>query len=187
MNATVVSLNAILAKSNASNASNTSNANTSKPNVSWAKTVPSAELARAFFAALRSAGMVTNDEGKRVRDPGMIRAHEVEAIKAFTGEYSVGGSHGSQLDAARTLAQRALAAGASQPVVKAYSRTSAPTVAGFVAGMPDHITKQKGILESLIRETVEEKCLAYAAKDSKKCATLDSQLTELRARLASLG
>jgi hypothetical protein len=174
MNATVVSLGEMV-----------SAAATKTATTAAAKPMPSAADARTFFLALRSAGMVINGEGRKVRDPGMIRAHEVEAIGAFCG-YSVGGSHGSQLDAARTLAQRLLAK--PEPVaVKPYSRTSAPVETGFVAGMPDNVTKQKGILESLIREVVEEKCLAYAANDSKKCATLDSQLTELRARLNSLG
>ena len=100
--------------------------------------VKTADMAKAFILALRST---------------RSKAEEGEAIKTFTGKYSRGEPHGVQLDVARNQARKLLATGVKD-VSKEYSRCS-PSLGGYVAGMPNALEKQRGIVQAQMREAME--------------------------------
>lgn len=107
--------------------------------------------AAEFILALRNAGKVekTNEAGVKVMlgDSIKERKDQILAIAGFVG-YSVGTSHGTQLDNARLKAQFIL-----RPM-KTESKVSA-TVSGFVAGMPNGTAKVVNDLQGRIRLATE--------------------------------
>jgi hypothetical protein len=142
---------------------------------------PTKETAKEFFIALRNVGLTLNEQGVKIRNLSLLHHHEVAAIEKFCG-YDLREPHGSQLDAARRLATSLL-----KPVVvpsTEYSRGSSAPVSSIVPGLPDRTSKEKGILESRIRELVELKCASF--KHGENVSNVDQQLKSLRNRLAML-
>ncbi len=103
--------------------------------------------AAGFLLALNQAGKIrkANESGVMitVSDPKKERQDQILAIQAFIG-YNFSGAHGTQLDMARSAAQREL-----RPI-KAESKV-AVTVAGYVAGMPNATTTKVRDLQARIR------------------------------------
>lgn len=108
---------------------------------------------RAFLMVLRSAGMrsreVTNEvtgevSQQQFHDPSLTREDTIKAIAGYVG-YDAAGDFGEQDQEARAKAQREL-----KPVVpQEYKRTLvAPTIAGYVAGMPNVSVKSAVNLEA---------------------------------------
>ena len=108
---------------------------------------------RAFLMVLRSAGMRSKEVKNEVtgevtqqqyHDPSLTREDTIKAIAGFVG-YDAAGDFGEQDLAARAAAQREL-----KPVTpQEYKRTLvAPTVAGYVAGMPNATAKLAVDLEA---------------------------------------
>lgn len=177
MNATLVDLSSLVALA----------ASKAAAKAAVVRAMPNVENARAFLIALRNAGKRSNEHGVMVGigNPSLIREDEVTAISDFCG-YVVRDSHGSQLDSARRLAQKLLAAPAKD-MPKEYRRGVAATVAGYVAGMPDNIERNRASLEAELRQAVDEKCTAFASNDHAKLAMLDKQIQGLRNSLVKLG
>ena len=144
---------------------------------------PSADMARAFLTALRTAGKRANDKGVMVpggRDATI--ADEAELIGAFCG-YSKGQPHGTQLDNARQAAQRALRPVASSTAP--YSRCSA-SVGGYVAGVNDAAAaqaKQQATLEGLLRAKIDEASEALRAGDEAALDRCEAEARNIRARI----
>jgi hypothetical protein len=146
----------------------------SLPPVSIVHSTPTAINAKTFILALRQAGMTVNDEGRKIRDPGLIREHEVQAIKDFTGDYDISGAHGLQLDAARRLAQKLLACPSS-----AMSE-SRPVSKGYVAGMPDRLSKAEQDIRARILFCDEVRLQAMSRGDTATANQALAKLTSLR-------
>ena len=134
--------------------------------------------AKAFILALRQAGMTVNDEGRQIRDPGLVRQHEVQAIKAFTGDYSLSGAHGLQLDDARRMAQKLLAK--PSPAMQ----ESRPTGKGYVAGMPDRLSKAEQDIRARILFCDEIRLQAMQRGDMATANQALAKLASLRDLLA---
>jgi len=91
------------------------------------------EAAEAFKAACLRAGRRGN-----LFDRQLVVADEAEAIRAMTGGVYYA-PHGACLDSARRLATTAINRDTGAIVTAA--RRTAPTVAGYVAGVPDQTRK----------------------------------------------
>jgi hypothetical protein len=151
--------------------------------------MPSADMARAFILSARNAGKRANDKGNMVStgNPADRVADERAAIAALTGGYLVGNgapAHGTQLDNARAMAQRAL-----RPVAAStapYSRGGQATVAGYVAGINDAAAaaeRQSAVLKGLLRAKLDEAKEALAAGNDKEADRLASEARDLYARI----
>lgn len=89
--------------------------------------------ASGFWTALKNAGMRRHPEtGKLLRHPTLILSDEKLAICAYVG-YEWASPHGAQLEKARLRARFDL----KPEKAKEHRRGVAPTIAGFVAGMPN--------------------------------------------------
>jgi len=110
------------------------------------------------------------------------QAEHIVALRSFTG-YDFSQPVGMQVDAARRLCQRILS-----PVEKAtaaYTRSSALTLNGYVAGMPDNQAKEIRSLQAQCRALIDDISKAEFARASTK--DIESSLRTVRARLVSLG
>ena len=109
------------------------------------------------------------------------QSEHIAALSSFTG-YDPSQPVGSQVDAARRLCQRILS-----PVEKAttaYTRSSAPTLNGYVAGMPDNVSKEITSLRAQCRALVDDIAKAEFARAST--TAIEASLRTVRSRLASL-
>lgn len=108
---------------------------------------------RSFLMVLRSVGMRTKEHKNEVTgeirqvpvfDESLVRDDTIAAIAGYCG-YDAAGDFGEQDQEARAKAQREL-----KPVVpQQFKRTLvAPTVAGYVAGMPNSTAKLAVDLEA---------------------------------------
>jgi hypothetical protein len=91
------------------------------------------EAAEAFRAACLRAGRRGN-----LFDRNLVVADEAEAIRAMTGGVYYA-PHGACLDSARRLATTAI--NRDTGAIVTAERRTAPTVAGYVAGVPDQLRK----------------------------------------------
>jgi hypothetical protein len=159
--------------------------------------------AEGFIEALRSAGKRQDATGKTITDHNMIRPDETLALYAYCG-YQVKESHGTQLDNAKRRAQRSIKVAkgevqAGKADDAPYARGVAPTMAGFVSGMPDELAKQ--IQDLLARERLTAETMAEHirhARDEEKsdhernaasglAALEKARLNQIRKDLAALG
>jgi len=118
------------------------------------------ETAKAFILALSRAGMTANDKGVYIRT-AEPRADEANAIRAFTGSYSVGEPHGSQLDAARARAQRAL-----RPVTAPAAKPSV-TVRGWTAAHNPEAIELRDARARILLALDDEKAARRAIEDAR--------------------
>lgn len=137
-----------------------------------AKTGPSSASAKQFFLSLRKAKSF---------------AEEQSCIMQFCG-YVYSEPHGSQLDKARQLAQRLLKNAVPDASVKEYSRCSAaPSISGYVAGLPDNQAKAKASLEAQLRQAIEEQGEALSKNDQGDMAKIERRINHIRSMLDSFG
>lgn len=152
-----------------------------------APSAPSADMARAYLLAMRQAGKRVNDNG--IMAPAGRDATEADqkaAIQALLGAPVVG-PLGSAIDNANRAAQRALRAPMPKSEALAaepyrHGAKAAPSVAGYVAGMPSTETT-KAALEAQERLLAEE--IAAAVNANQDTAALDCKLSALRRLIAS--
>lgn len=128
--------------------------------------------AEGFMLAIRDAGCVFvervnevtgNVVTVKVRDESKVRADMIRAIHAFVG-YDPSGNFGAQESAARTKAKNTLRPDPI-PAATAHRRggaSVAPTVAGYVAGMPDHAARYRANL--LAQQRLSENTLVDLLK-----------------------
>lgn len=114
------------------------------------------------------------------------KAHEnselASLIEAFTGSYNHGKPLGSQLDAARAIAQ-----GLMRPVAPgSYSRCSAP-VAGFVAGLPNGRQREIDNARKRIELATAELASAEMTGDHAMARQAMKEISFHRSRLMELG
>jgi hypothetical protein len=93
--------------------------------------------AHEFWFALRNAGMRRSDVGRLIRHSALIIPDEKIAVAAYVG-YNWHVSHGKQLDDARLKARFALK---PEKGNKEYRRGMAATIAGFVHGCPNLVSR----------------------------------------------
>jgi hypothetical protein len=126
--------------------------------------------AAGFIKALRNAGLRPNDKGiMRYTDSVNERSDQKYALAGFVG-FSYSEPLGSQLDAARLAANRALRVKQTQDQGE-YDRNARNTMAGFVAGMPNC---QRTLINNLLKR--EE--LAAMARDAAVAASRNADLPE---------
>jgi hypothetical protein len=123
--------------------------------------------ATQFLLALRDAGKrsveakneVTGEVYQRpIFDASLVREDTIRAIAGYVG-YDAAGDYGTQDAMARTRAQSEIRGGVKP--VAAHRRggaSVAPTITGFISGMPDHLAKQRADL--LARERLAVDTLA---------------------------
>ena len=140
---------------------------------------PNADKARAFMLALRNAGK-REIKGRQVYDAALVRGDEQFAITTLCG-YKLKEPHGSQLDAARRLATSLLSP--VEPGAEYHRAHAAPTVAGFVAGMPSASERSNGQLEAAMRELIAQAAEAEHDGNSAKAEALAKQIANLRDRI----
>ena len=103
--------------------------------------------AAGFLLALQQAGKIrkANEAGIMITltDSKKEKVDQIAAIAAFVG-YNFSGAHGTQLDMARSAAQREL-----RPV--RTESVAVVTVAGYVAGMPNALAVKVNDLKARIR------------------------------------
>lgn len=114
------------------------------------------------------------------------KAHEnselASLIEAFVGSYDHGKPLGSQLDAARAIAQ-----GLIRPVAPgSYSRCSAP-VSGFVAGLPNGRQREIDNARKRIELATSELASAEMVGDHAGAKQAMKEISLHRARLVELG
>ena len=150
--------------------------------------------AAGFLKAMRNAGL---RKGKL--DPSVKREDEIRAIAAYCG-YNSNELHGSQEVAARMRAQRELHPIKVDPNQE-WRRNGSPkvTVAGYVAGVADHVAKQVENLKAQEVVAAEQLCEhrnvllnPHASMDDRAKATLlvkleEERLAAIRADLSALG
>ena len=132
------------------------------------------------------ATVVQDAESAKVFIRATNKAHEnselASLIEAFVGSYDHGKPLGSQLDAARAIAQ-----GLIRPVAPgSYSRCSAP-VAGFVAGMPDSRQREIDNARKRIELATSELASAEMVGDHAGAKQAMKEISLHRARLVELG
>ena len=108
--------------------------------------------AKGFFDALKSAGKRPNAKGVPMfTNIATQRQDERDAVQAYIG-WNSRLPHGTNLDKARTQANSEL----RSYVGKEYSRSSKPTIAGYVAGMPNETRKRVENLQGRLNKAIDD-------------------------------
>lgn len=164
--------------------------------------------AKSFLLAFRDAGKRSKQETNLVtgevytrhfHDASMVREDTIKAIHAYCG-YDPAGDFGAQDNAARSKAQRELRGGVNPEAAHRRGGASvAPSITGYIAGMPDHAAKHLANLTAQERLSVEKVCelgkLDPATPMTVGAATMTAgimlaiekeRLTAIRAELAAL-
>ena len=102
------------------------------------------------------------------------QTEHANALRAFVG-YDQCAPCGAQQDAARRLCAKVL--NAQGTAISPYTRSSSPTMQGFIAGMPDHRGREIAALQAQCRALVED----MGTKDAERLLRI------VRQRLADLG
>lgn len=154
--------------------------------------------AKGFLQACRDAGKRRNDKGIPFTDPKEVRNDLIKAIHAYCG-YDVGRDFGSQDSEARAKAQREIRGFTASGPSREEQRAASRSVAGFVAGLPDH--KVRSLANLRAREVAAAEAMIEhekAAHDAKR-TTADrllsqgladverERLTQIRADIAAMG
>ena len=138
--------------------------------------------AAGFMLAIRNAGKRPNDKGIMVRHPDQERGDIIKAIHAYVG-YDPRGNFGTQDQAARAKAQAELRPTSNVGPSREEMRSASRSLAGYVAGMPDH--SMAANRERLLNQ---ERVTAEAIIDLEKSipsmpeSTLDEKIAKLEAK-----
>jgi hypothetical protein len=111
--------------------------------------------AKGFFGAIKAAGKRPNAKGVPTFTNDIIqRQDEHDAVQAYIG-WDNKLPHGTNLDKARTEANRSLR-NVFRKEYSEYSRSSKPTLTGYVAGMPNETKRRFENLQGRLSKALDD-------------------------------